>query len=89
MCSEEVQVPPGDIERVVNWGILTGKCEVQPFLGVVHFHRDHIFLFAKVAEPLYDVMGQTTIFVWSEGQQKSFDVLKAKLTEAPVLSYKN
>ena len=59
VSSEGVQVPPGDIERVVNWGIPTGRREVQSFIGVVHFHRDHISLFAKVAKPLYDVMGPT------------------------------
>ena len=89
MSSEGVQVPPGDIERVVNWGISTGKREVQSFIGVVNFHRDHISLFAKVAKPLYDVMRPTTTFVWDEDQQKAFDVLKTKLTEAPVLAYTN
>ena len=60
MSSEGVQVPPGDIERVVNWGIPTGKREVQSFIGVVNFHRDHISLFATVPKPLYDVLGPTT-----------------------------
>ena len=89
MSSEGVQVPPGDIELVVNLGIPTGKREVQSFIGVVNFHRDHISLFAKVAKPLYNVMGPTTTFVWGEDQQKAFDVLKTKLTEAPVLAYPN
>ena len=84
MSSEGVQVPPCDIERVVNWGIHNGKREVQSFIGVVHFHREHISLFAKVAKPLYDVMGPTTTFVWGEDQQKAFDVLKTKFAEAPV-----
>ena len=89
VSSEGVQVPPGNIERVVNWGIPTGKREVQSFIGVVNFHRDHISLFAKVAKPLYDVMGPTKTFVWGEDQQKAFEVLKTKLTEAPVLAYPN
>ena len=59
------------------------------FIGVVNFHRDHISLFAKVAKPLYDVMGPTKTFVWGEDQQKAFEVLKTKLTEAPVLAYPN
>ena len=33
MSSEGVQVPPGDIERVVNWGIPTGKREVVMHRG--------------------------------------------------------
>ena len=64
VSSEGVQAPPGEIEWVVNWGIPTGKREVQSCIGVVHFHRDHISLFAKVAKPLYDMMGPTPTFVW-------------------------
>ena len=85
VSSEGVQVPPGDIERVVNWGIPTGNREVQSFIWVVNFHRDHISLFAMVAKLLNDVMGPTTTFVWGEDQQNAFDVLKTKL----VLAYPN
>ena len=64
VSSEGVHVPPGDIERVVNWEIPTGKREVQSFIGVVNFHRDHISLFAKV-------MGPTTTFVCGGDQQNA------------------
>ena len=56
-------------------------------MGVVNFYRHHISLLAKVAKPLYDVMGPTTTFEWGEDQQKTFDVLTSKRTEAPVLAY--
>ena len=46
MSSEGVQVPPGALN---GWssgssGSTSGKREVQSFIGVVHFYRDHIFL---------------------------------------------
>ena len=47
-------------------GFLTGKHELQSFIGVVNFHRDHISLFAKVAKPLYNMMGPTPTFVWDQ-----------------------
>ena len=39
-----------------NWGVLLCKRDVQSFIGVLNFHRDHIPKFALVEKPLYDVM---------------------------------
>ena len=44
-------------------------------------------MFDKVTKPMYDVMGPTTTFEWSENHHKAFDVLTIKLTEAPVFAY--
>ena len=86
---EGVQIPPGEIERVGNWGVPVCKKDVQSFIGVVNFHRDHIPLFAKIAKPLYDIMGSSVTFRWGTEQQEAFDDLKKKMTEAPVLAYPN
>ena len=86
---EGVQVPPGEITRFVNWGVLLCKRDVQSFIGVLNFHRDHIPTFALVAKPLYDVMGPSATFSWGREQEKAFDALKQKPMEAPVLSYPN
>ena len=39
---EGVQVPPGAITRIGNWGVPLCKRDVQSFIGVLNFHRDHI-----------------------------------------------
>ena len=53
MSREGVQVPPGEIARIGNWGVPVCKRDVQSFIGVLNFHRDHIPKFALVAKPLY------------------------------------
>ena len=45
------------------------------FIGVLHFHMDHIPKFALVANPLYDVMGPSSTFRWGTEQEKAFDEL--------------
>ena len=86
---EGVQVPPGEITRIGNWGVPLCKRDVQSFIGVLNFHRGHIPKFALVAKPLYDVMGPSTTFCWGTEQEKAFDALRQKLMEAPVLAYPN
>ena len=65
------------------------KRDVQYFIGVLNFHRDHIPKFALVAKPLYDIMGPFATFRWGTEQEKAFDELRQKLMEAPVLAYPN
>ena len=80
---EGVQVPPGEFTRIGNWGVPLCKRDVQ------YFHRDHISKFALVKMPLYDIMGPSATFRWGTEQERAFDELRQKLTEAPVLAYPN
>ena len=84
-----MQVPPGDITRIGNWGVPLCKRDVQSFIGVLNCHRDHIPKFALVANPLYVIMGPSATFRWGTQQEKAFDERKLKLMEAPVLAYPN
>ena len=86
---EGVQVPPGEITRIGNWGVALCKRDVQSFIEVLNFHRDYIPKFAFVAKPLYDVMGPPSTFSWGTEQENAFDALRQKLVEAPDLAYPN
>ena len=63
--------------------------DVQSFIGVLNFHRDHIPKFALVVTPWYDIMGPSATFRWGTEQEKAYDELRQKLLEAPVLAYPN
>ena len=86
---EGVQVLPGEITRIGNWGVPLCKRDVQSFIGVLNFHRDHIAKFALVEKPLYDVMGPSDTFSWGTEQEKAFDALRQKLLKAVVIAYPN
>ena len=55
---------PGEITQIGNWGVPLCKRDVQSFIGVLNFHRDHIPKFALVAKRLYDIMGSSAMFSW-------------------------
>ena len=73
---EVVQVPPGEITRIGNWGVPLCKRDVQSFIGILNFHRDHIPKFALVEKPLYDIMGPSATFRWGTEQDNAFDELR-------------
>ena len=75
---EGVQVPPGEITRIGNWGVPLCKRDVQSFIGVLNFLMDHIPKFALVAKPLYNVMGPSSTFSWGTEQEKAFDALRQR-----------
>ena len=59
---EGVQVPPGEITQMGNLGVALCKRDVQSFVGVLNFHRDHTQ--NLVAKPLYDIIGPSATFSW-------------------------
>ena len=86
---ERGAVPPGEITQIGNWGVPLCKRDVQYFIGVLNFHRDHIPKLALVAKPMYDIMGPSATFGWGTEQEKVFDELRQKLMEVQVLAYQN
>ena len=68
MSRKGVQVPPGEITRIGNWGASLCKRYVQSFIGVLNFHRDHI--------PKFALVGPSATFRWGTEQDKAFDELR-------------
>ena len=58
-----MQVPPGEITQIGNWGVPLCKRDDLSFIGILNSHMDHIPKFALVATPLYDIMGSSATFV--------------------------
>ena len=42
-----------------------------------------------IAAPLNDIVKKDVVLKWGEEQQKAFDFLKERLTNAPILTYPN
>src|SRR5215471_6787003 len=43
--------------------------------------------FSRLADPLYDLLKKDAPYEWTNHQQQSFDFLKQKLIEAPIVRY--
>jgi hypothetical protein len=56
------------------------------FLGLVGYYRRFIEGFSTIASPLTKLTRKEVRFVWSEGYEANFRVLKERLTSAPALA---
>lgn len=59
--------------------------ELRRFLGLAGWYRRFVEGFADISSPLTDLTSKTKKFEWNPEAQKSFEILKEKLTSAPVL----
>ena len=76
---------PVKTKAIVNWPTPQCKRDIQQFRGFANFYRRFIKDFGKITRPLDKLTGNEE-WRWGEEEQKSFDVLKAKFTEQPVLA---
>ncbi|GJR09394.1 reverse transcriptase domain-containing protein [Tanacetum coccineum] len=58
---------------------------IRSFLGHDDFYRRFIKDFPKIARPMTHLLEKDTPFFFSSECQSSFEILKKKLTEAPIL----
>ena len=60
IISEGGQSPtPRMVEKIQSAPIPKGKKELQRFLGMANFYKDHVLGYARIAEPLYKLTQKT------------------------------
>ncbi|XP_057760623.1 uncharacterized mitochondrial protein AtMg00860-like [Arachis stenosperma] len=80
-----IAVDPSKIEAVVQWEPPTTVTEVRSFLGLAGYYRRFIKGFSQIALPLTYLTRKEVPFVWTAECDRSFKMLKEKLTTSPVL----
>jgi hypothetical protein len=76
---------PTKVEGVRNWATPSTKKHVRSFLGFCNFYRAFIRGFAKLAKPLNNLTKKDAPWVWGNDEQNTFDTLKHRITEEPIL----
>ncbi|CAG9133253.1 unnamed protein product [Plutella xylostella] len=74
------------IQSVVDFPLPKNVHNVRQFLGLVSYFRKFIQSFAQIAYPLTKLLKKNSMWEWTTVQQDSFDILKSKLVERPVLA---
>ncbi|KAI3810872.1 hypothetical protein L1987_20495 [Smallanthus sonchifolius] len=84
--AEGISVDPSKVEVVTKWSPPKNPSEVRSFLGLASYYRRFIQDFSKIATPLTKITRKNSKYEWNVAQEKAFQTLKEKLTQAPVLA---
>ena len=68
---------------------LTTVKEIRSFLGHTGFYRRFIKDFSKIARPLCRLLEKDTKFNFDESYQSSFEEIRSRLVEAPIMAKPN
>ena len=60
---------------------------MRQFLGLASYYRQYVLKFADIAAPLHHLTEKGVPYIWTPEFDSAFNVLKEKLTQAPILAY--
>ena len=81
-----ILVDPAKIEAAMRWEVPRSPTEIRSFLGLAGYYQRFIKDFSKIVVPLTKMTRKGVAFSWGPEQQSSFETLRQKLCEAPVLA---
>ncbi|XP_019082606.1 PREDICTED: uncharacterized protein LOC104704607 [Camelina sativa] len=86
VSKQDLQVDEEKIKAIREWPTPTSIGHVCSFHGLTSFYRRFVRDFSTMAAPMTVVIKKNVPFSWGEAQEESFDTLKERLTQAPVLT---
>ena len=85
VSSQGIKVYLAKIEVIVGLPSPKTQKEVRIFLGHAGYYCRFIENFTKIAAPMFKLLTKDVEFQWTESCQSVFEVLKDKLSVAPIL----
>jgi hypothetical protein len=86
LTAEGIEVDPSKVEAVSKWKQPSNVSEVRSFLGMAGYYRHFIKGFSSITRPMTELLKKDNKFVWTPKCEESFQIIKKKLTTAPVLT---
>ena len=81
---------PIKVKEIREWSSPRSIFEVRSFHGLASFYRKFIKYFSGIFAPMMDtVKKRHKSFKWTEEAEKSFNILKEKITKRPILVLSN
>ena len=85
ISTAELEVDKAKVSIIKNLMPPTTVKGIRSFLGHAGFYRRFIRDFSKVARPLCRLLEKDTKFKFDESCQRSFEEIKSRLVEAPIM----
>jgi hypothetical protein len=78
-------VDPKKVAAILDWKAPKDVWGIKSFIGMAGYYRRFIEGFSKIAKPMTVLLAKKVEFKWTSARQEAFEMLKQKLTTAPVL----
>jgi len=84
-----IKIDLKNMESIMKWPIPTNLTEVGIFVRTTQYLQKFIASFSTVVAPLHAITTNGKSFHWGKNQQKAFDEMKRKISQAPILTLPN
>jgi len=78
--SEQIKKNPKKTDAVRNWPSLKWVKKVQAFLKLMNYYQKFVLNYARIAEPLTQLMRKNEKWHWDKEQKNAFHALKESLS---------
>lgn len=85
ISGQGISPDPSKVAAVDAWPTPTDVTAVKSFLGLANYYRCFVRGFSKIAQPLNELTRKEEPFVWTDKRESAFQLLKTRLTSAPIL----